>query len=674
MSLARELALRFPHLKLSVSPRELSQYSRDLWPRRLIELRERELHPTTPLVVWPERAEDVSELLRFAEAKGVRVVPFGAGSGVCGAISPDASTLVMDLKRMASFSVHQSGHFVDVEPGVMGLPLEEDLERRGFTIGHFPSSIVCSTVGGWVAARGAGQCSGRYGKIEDMVSALDVVTGKGELVTARYRQSAPNLLPLLIGSEGTLGILTRASLRLHAKPEARAFLAFDFAEMEQGMHALRRVFQHGLRPSVTRLYDPLDSWLFDQSAKKSGSRSPGPVWQRVKHSVLRRALRLSKLGFAAVQGVESLNVVRSLLILVLEGKAAEVADDVERARAYCRAEGGEDRGEEPARRWFAHRYDVSFKQSGVFAAGAFSDTFEIATTWSKLKAAYDGIRKAISEEALVLAHLSHAYPDGCSIYFTLVGSGENGAESLAKYDRIWRAALSAAIEAGATISHHHGIGRSKLAFLHAEWGPGGALLQKAVRQAWDPEGLLNPGNLEPVVVSTPADARRSAVAPLGEAERVTLDELSLSATAHGDATLSEVQRVARTQGLHFKFSESCGELSVAQWIAQGAPGSSDAWRDPVIQTVSGLTARLAHGYQVVIKSVPRRATGPDLRGLFLGAHSQIGDIEQATLLLSKSDTPRVRDFETEIDREPELSEGERQIWSRIAEACTRLPE
>jgi len=668
VSLERELSQQFPHLLVSSQPKERAQYSRDLWPRRLIQMRAGELPATTPLVVWPERTEDVGEILAFAREKGLKLVPYGAGSGVCGAILPDASTLVMDLKRLRSFSIQEDGQFVDVAPGVMGLPFEEELQRRGFTVGHFPSSILCSTVGGWVAARGAGQCSGKYGKIEDMVAGLSVVTGLGELVHARYRSTAPNLLPLLVGSEGTLGILTSATLRLHPKPAAQGFLAFDFSCMEQGMQALRSIFQHGLRPSVTRLYDPLDSWLFDQSGKKHQPEAPSPIAERLKHAVLRGALQFSKVGFSALKAVEGLNLVRCLLILVFEGENEEIAADMERARAYCRAESGLDRGAKPGERWFANRYAVSFKQSGVFRAGAFSDTFEIAASWSKLNAVYDAVRSAVSEEALVLAHLSHAYPDGCSIYFTFVGSAHNEAESLAKYDRIWRLALTSALATGATISHHHGIGRSKLAFLHEEWGHGGALLQKALRRAWDPDGLLNPGNLLP----SQAGVREALNVEPPKGPRISLDVASLSITADGDVAVGEVERFAEGQGLKLHFAESCRALPVAEWVGQGLPGSLDFWRDPVIQPLSGLSARLASGQQVHIKSVPRRATGPDLRALFVGVHGQIGDVERATLQLSKREAPAVREFKTDLPREPMLSEGERSVWIRIAASCTRL--
>src|SRR5207248_8206003 len=150
--------------------------------------------------------------------------------------------------------------------------LEEDLQRKGWTIGHFPSSILCSTVGGWIAARGAGQCSGLYGKIEDMIVDLELVDGRGEVTTLRRRTSAPDLVPLVVGSEGTLGLVTSATMRLHPAPTARAFASFSFPSTERGWEAMRALFQAGLRPAVARLYDPFDALIVRMGGVKTASR------------------------------------------------------------------------------------------------------------------------------------------------------------------------------------------------------------------------------------------------------------------------------------------------------------------------------------------------------------------------------------------------------------------
>ncbi|HEY6462244.1 MAG TPA: FAD-binding oxidoreductase, partial [Polyangiaceae bacterium] len=268
--LAAELARAVPGLRASTDDADRVAYSRDLWPRHHMEVRSgRPAEHRPASVVWPTSTEDVAHVVRWARNRGVPVVPFGAGSGVCAGIAPREDVVVLDLKRLARIrAIEPDAPLVDVDAGHMGVPLEQSLERAGFTLGHFPSSILCSTVGGWVAARSAGQCSGAYGKIEDMVVSLECVTGEGEIVALRRRTSGPDLVPLLVGSEGTLGVVTRARLRLHPAPATRSFGAWSFPSTQAGWEAMRALFQAGLRPAVARLYDPFDAML----AKQGGVR------------------------------------------------------------------------------------------------------------------------------------------------------------------------------------------------------------------------------------------------------------------------------------------------------------------------------------------------------------------------------------------------------------------
>ena len=227
----QSLARAFPDVRTSDDAADRVAYARDLWPRHHLAVRAGNVAAHRPAgIVWPTSTDEVSRIVRWAHDTGTPVVPFGAGSGVCAGVLPHEQIIVMDLKRMSRWrSLDERARTLDVEAGQMGLPLEEDLNRRGYTLGHFPSSILCSTVGGWVAARSAGQCSGMYGKIEDMVLALECVTGTGEIVKLRHRTSGPNLIPIVTGSEGTLAIVTSATLRLHPKPVARSFAGFDDA-------------------------------------------------------------------------------------------------------------------------------------------------------------------------------------------------------------------------------------------------------------------------------------------------------------------------------------------------------------------------------------------------------------------------------------------------------------
>ena len=457
-------------------------------------------------IVWPRNTEEVVEIVKLARRTKTPLVPFGAGSGVCGGVLPTPDAIVVDLKRMREWRrFDPEAPLVEVEAGHMGVPLEDMLGRKGFTLGHFPSSILCSTVGGWVAGRSAGQMSGLYGKIEDMVVDLECVTGAGDVV--RMSSAAPSLAPLVIGSEGTLAIVTSATLRLHAAPQERAFAAFSFPTMELGWEAMRAMFQAGLRPAAARLYDPFDAMLARQGSvrgpkkKKDASerRAPG-LGAAALRTLLRRpgvfnALLESSLGGRAMGG--------SLLVLVFEGADGKPARDAAEASSMLRGMRGMDEGEGPARKWLAHRYSVSYRQSPTLAQGLFVDTMEVAARWSQLEALYDGVRRALGPRVFVMAHMSHAYPDGCCIYFSFAGSAGPGAPAGGwdascerVYDGAWRAALAAATDAGATLAHHHGVGRSKAPRLARELGLGVEVF-RALERAFDPDGILNPGALDP---------------------------------------------------------------------------------------------------------------------------------------------------------------------------------
>jgi alkyldihydroxyacetonephosphate synthase len=493
-------AMDFGPIRTSDDPADRVAYARDLWPRHHLAVRDGQVADHRPAaIVWPETTEDVARVVRWAHDTGTPIVPFGAGSGVCAGVLPSERMIVVDLKKLdRTRRFDERAGFLEVEAGAMGLPFEEGLQRRGFTLGHFPSSILCSTVGGWVAARSAGQCSGLYGKIEDMVLAVECVTGTGEIVTLRHRTSAPNLVPLVVGSEGTLAIVTSATLRIHRQPKERAFGAFTFPSTEAGWEAMRAIFQAGLRPAVSRLYDPFDAMLARRGSVKKrgadGGDTPG-LGAAALRSLLRRPGAINDLlegnfGSRLLGG--------ALLVLIFEDEDAP--SSLDRARAIAESLKGRYDGEGGARKWLLHRYSVSYRQAPVFAAGLFADTIEVAAPWSKLGALYDGVRRALGEHVFVMAHMSHAYPDGCCIYFSFAGTAGGGDGSWRErsertYDAAWRAALAAAIEAGGTIAHHHGVGRSKAPRLGAELGDGGLDVVRALRKVFDPRGILNPGNL-----------------------------------------------------------------------------------------------------------------------------------------------------------------------------------
>jgi len=673
--LVRELSHALPDLRSSVDEADRTLYSRDLWPRQHMEVRAGNPAEHKPAaIVWPSSTAQVSELVRWARRAGVALVPFGAGSGVCAGVLPRADMVVVDLKCMGRIrAVDAAAPLVDVEAGHMGVPLEEALGRAGFTLGHFPSSILCSTAGGWIAARSAGQCSGAYGKIEDMVISLECVTGEGDVVELRRRTSAADLVPLVVGSEGTMAIVTSARLRLHPAPGARSFGAWSLPSTRHGWEAMRALFQQGLRPAVARLYDPFDAML----ARRGGVKSrPGERKRRGRSGFGGAALRavLSRPG-ALNELLHSRPAARvlggAMLVVVFEGDDEGTRHGLERARGIVEAMGGAWEGDAPARRWLAHRYAVSYRQAPVFRNGGFVDTMEVAARWSRLGDLYEAVRRALGASVFVMAHFSHAYADGCCIYFSFAGSADPAlvralgwdAACEATYDRAWRSALAAAVEAGGTLSHHHGVGRSKAPRMSSELG-GGVEVVRSLMRAFDPAGILNPGNLLPrdAPAPPPPEPRPASRGAL------EIDRESLLADVAGTMDLATAERVLNDEGLTLDAGPLSPSVTLSAWLAEGAPGSRDAWLDPADQRLAGLDATLHGGRPLSIRPAPRRAVGPDLTALLVGARERFGRIDRAWMRVHPRGVTRPTSAPFHHERDPAPSAGELALLDRIARA------
>jgi alkyldihydroxyacetonephosphate synthase len=451
---------------------------------------------------------------------------------VCGGAIPLHGGVTIDLKRMDRLlSVEDVDLACDVEAGMNGERLERELQQGGHTLGHFPSSIYCSTVGGWLAARSAGQMSTKYGKIEDMVRGVTAVTGRGEVITTGLHGRAgagPDWTQLLVGSEGTLAVIARARLAIRPLPEVRFLRGFEFPRITSGLEGIRRVLQRGLRPAVVRLYDPFESFFHfrrgDDVPSRDGARAAAaalpsleaPAEDEGDDGLLARLRALvpgaqsgrrlgRELFAAALDRPRMLNALAEtfgekvsrrgcLLIAGVEG--ARPRTEVEAGIVFRELEraGGRDLGEQPGQRWYAHRYAVSYRMSKVFEAGAFVDTMEVAATWERLLDLYEGVRRAIGKHAFVGAHFSHAYPEGCSIYFTFVAHAGRRADAERKYDVIWKDGLEATTRAGGTISHHHGVGLMKGPYMAEEHRESMAIF-RALKRTLDPDAILNPGKM-----------------------------------------------------------------------------------------------------------------------------------------------------------------------------------
>jgi alkyldihydroxyacetonephosphate synthase len=426
---------------------------RDLWPMALMKERAGEAQSRV-LVARPSGREQLCAVVRWARARGVTVSPMGGGSGVCGALAPEAGEVVLDMTGLDRIvEVDATNLLCRCEAGVNGLALEKHLNTHGLTLGHYPSSLPGTTVGGLIATRSSGQESSRYGSIEDMVAGLSVVLPDGTLVGSRpaFRSAVgPALHQLWVGSEGALGVVVEAVLRIHRLPESVIGAGFGFANVTSGLECMRRVMQSGIRPVVMRLYDPEDTAFNGYDLADGGC-----------------LLVVATAGLAGIAGAE----------------AAAVKD---------LAQGAAELGEEPWQRWQRHRFDLSADRLKTFLEppGAYLDTIELAGSWTMLPELHARVKSAIAVGGLALCHFSHAYTQGCCAYFSFGGSGDSEAEARAAYGRAWEGAMSVALELGATISHHHGVGQARSRWVAAEMG-GWMRVWQAVKEGLDPDRTMN---------------------------------------------------------------------------------------------------------------------------------------------------------------------------------------
>jgi len=439
-----------------VAPAEIGEASRDWWPLAMIWALDDQVTARAALVVRPHSAGEVAAVLRLCNDARVPVTAAAGRSGVCGASVPLFGGVLLDLTALAGIvAVDSTSMLVDVLPGTFGDVFEDELrETHDVTCGHWPQSMALSTVGGWIACRGAGQLSTRYGKIEDMVTGLDVVLADGTLVTTGGAPRAavgPDLTQLFVGSEGTLGVIVGARLRLHPLPPAEIHAAFAFTSFTEGLDAMRRIVQRGATPAVLRLYD-------------------------------------------AIEGDRNFKTGDAIVLLALDEGDAHVVEATRRiVDEECTAAGSLDLA--LVEQWMGHRNDVSALEA-LISRGFVVDTMEVAASWRALPDVYEKATAAILavEHTMVAsAHQSHSYTDGACLYFTFAGKPPES-ERESYYRAAWDAGQRAVLDAGGALSHHHGIGLNRGRFVADALGAGFGVLQR-VKDTLDPNGILNPGKL-----------------------------------------------------------------------------------------------------------------------------------------------------------------------------------
>jgi alkyldihydroxyacetonephosphate synthase len=452
----------------------------------LVRLRAGEPLGAPDAVVLPGSTRELGAVLELCARESLAVVPFGGGTSVVGGVEPlrgeHGAVLCMDMRRMGEVvELDGASRTVTVQGGIRAPALERHLAARGLTLGHYPQSFEFVSLGGCAATRSAGQASSGYGAIERMVLGLRVSAPAGEIDLPAIPASAagPSLRQLLIGSEGTLGVISELSLRVRAAPGERVYEGFLFEDFSAGVEVLRELAQQGASPDVARLSDEQETRMSLALAGSGGVKG-----------------RLGRLYLGARGYREG-----CLAIFGFEGSPRDVHARRARALHVARGGGGLRVGRSPGEAWRAGRFNAPYLRDELLTHGVMVETLETATQWSNLQRLHGAVARAIDAAlkdcgtpGLVMCHVSHLYETGASLYFTFVARQREG-EEIAQWRSVKEAASRAIVHGGGTITHHHAVGRDHAPWMREEVGDTGMAALRALKAQLDPAGIMNPGKL-----------------------------------------------------------------------------------------------------------------------------------------------------------------------------------
>ncbi len=455
--------------------------------RDLALLRGGRLDAAPDAVLLPADADAVRRVLAVCAAEGIAVVPFGGGTSVVGGVEPlrgaHSRLVSLDLARLRGVEVDRRSLTARLGAGLRGPEAEAALNSHGVVLGHFPQSFEYATIGGFAATRSAGQASSGYGRFDELVSALRMICPAGELSTLETPHTAagPSLRELALGSEGVFGVIPEVAVRVRPEPEERRCEAWIAESFEAGAEIVRALAQGPGLPDVIRVSDEEETQV---SLALSGPRG------------LAGSLFGGYLGLRRKRG-------GCLIVVGIEGDRESVARRRALAVRALRRGGAAYLGQAAGRSWEHGRFQAPYLRDTLMDAGAIVETLETSHTWSRLGELHDAVAAAIRDSlagqgtpGLAFCHLSHAYADGASLYFTFIARARHGAE-LDQWVAVKRAASEAIVATGATITHHHAVGRDHAPYMEAEVGGTGIEALRAVKERLDPAGIMNPGKLVP---------------------------------------------------------------------------------------------------------------------------------------------------------------------------------
>ncbi|GAA2228129.1 FAD-binding oxidoreductase [Herbiconiux moechotypicola] len=463
----RELAAAIGAEHVSREPVELQQQAADWsWVSKYLQYKGLEV-PAPDFAVRPGSTAEVERVVQIASDYKVPVITRGGGSGTQGGTFAPYGGISLDLGRLnAIVDLDEESLVVTAQAGLEGPVLEQTLNEKGLTLAHYPGSYhLGATLGGYVAARGSGVVSTKYGKAEDMVLQVEAVVPPGRTVKTLpvpSHASGPDLLQTFVGSEGTLGVITELSMRLDPLPEARAFLSFSFPDVFAGVEAGRRIMTSRLRPSVIRLYDTADS------------------------------VKLKDWVGTPFTG--------NLMVVMCDGDQALVDYETAAITAVAESAGGTSLGPDVGRIWWEGKYEP-YAKGKLPQPPLMYGTFDTVARFRDIPRIYRAKKEAIESQfgdvgARYTAHFSHWFPWGAMIYdrFYIDEPPADPAEAIALHDRLWDVGVEASIANGGTINEHHGVGLKLGRFMRTQYGTGFELM-KGLKAAWDPDGIMNPGKL-----------------------------------------------------------------------------------------------------------------------------------------------------------------------------------
>jgi len=479
--------------KITSDPKERIIHAYGKGFRDLFRLRHGIASGAPDLIIYPESERDVCLILRAAAERDIVLIPFGGGSNIAGCLERmDARRMCvsLDMRRMRRvLAVDKRSFTAQIEAGVFGPDLEEQLRIHGTTLGHFPDSFLHSTLGGWIATRSAGMQSDKYGKIEDMVIAVRMVTPEGVLETRVVPKSSNGIdvNHLCIGSEGTLGVITEATMRVHAVPESREVRGYLFPEFDGGIEAMYECATQECTPTMVRLNDP------DKTALSLAFRPPSSGFNKFVGNVFKKYLRAK--GFTQPR--------TCLMLVAFEGSPNSVSRRLQQAETIYRKRGAVGLGAGAGKSFESTKYDFPHIRDFLLDRNVTADVSETATVWSNISTLYKDTIATLRDEIgkskvrpWVGCHISHTYPTGASLYFTFGFSQQLGLE-MEQYLQVKRAVQQSFIDHGATLSHHHAVGTEHLPWLTADISPVGVQAVSGIKQGLDPANIMNPGRLLP---------------------------------------------------------------------------------------------------------------------------------------------------------------------------------